>query len=518
MDGSGVVSPFVTMTSTEISAYPRRWWSLVALCIVTALVWVTASDISIALPTIGRELGGSMDALQWSVNGYFLAGAFIIVGGRLGDIYGRRLLFVIGTALVIAGSVVAGIAPSAVVLIVGRVIEGLGAALILPTALSTIAVIFTGKQRDTAIAAWIAVCWGAQALGPLVGGVVVEGLGWRWLFWLNIPIALGAIALTWWSTPETRDEGADRRIDYLGVLTLVGGIFVLSYALVQADNLPVPAFLGLLGLSVIILVVFVLVERRVSTPIVVLSIFRKARFDGAVLSNLIANFVFGAVIFFMALYLQVVEGYGALEAGLLLLPATIPILIINPLGTWLGQRLGARWPTAAGMLLLAIAAFLLTDLTNLYSSAVIPFILIGAGIGFQITPCAVTAVEDPGDAGEGVASGIFKAASMIGGSLGVAVATAVFQTDARSQVTSLLNSPTSDTMEKVISTLTGGLSVKEITSLVPGDAQDFINQVFEQAVARAMWPSIAMSLIGVVVAMVLLRQRREAAAADRLES
>ncbi|MFM9134966.1 MAG: MFS transporter [bacterium] len=509
----------MTAATVETQAFPRRWWSLVGLCLVTALVWVTASDISIALPTIGRELGGSMDALQWAVNGYFLAGAFIIVGGRLGDIYGRRLVFVIGTALVMLGSVVAGVAPTAVILIVGRVIEGLGAALILPTALSTIAVIFTGKQRDTAIAAWIAVCWGAQALGPLVGGIVIDGLGWRWLFWLNIPIAAAAIALTWWSTPETREAGADRRIDYLGVLTLVGGIFVMSYALVQADTLSTPAFLGLLGLSVLILVVFVLVERRVSTPIVVLSIFRKARFDGAVLSNLIANFVFGAVIFFMALYLQVVEGYGPLQAGLLLLPATIPILIINPLGTWLGQRLGARWPTAGGMILLAIAAFLLTDLTGLYSSAIIPFILVGAGIGLQITPCAVTAVEDPGDAGEGVASGIFKASSMIGGSLGVAVATAVFQTDARSQVSSLLQSPAADTMDKVISTLTGGLSVSDLATVVPGDAQALVDQVFEHAVGRAMWPSIAASVVGVVIALVLLRQRRETApGTDRLES
>ncbi|MFZ8982588.1 MAG: MFS transporter, partial [Candidatus Nanopelagicales bacterium] len=197
--------------SAPLPRTDRRWWSLVGLCLITALVWVTASDISIALPTIARDLGGTMDTLQWAVNGYFLAGALIIVGGRVGDIYGRRLLFSIGTGFVLLGSVVAALAPSPAVLILGRVLEGIGAAAILPTALAMIAVLFEGKQRDTAIAAWIAVCWGAQALGPLVGGVIVEGLQWRWIFWINLPIGIVALLITWWATPATREEGAARR-------------------------------------------------------------------------------------------------------------------------------------------------------------------------------------------------------------------------------------------------------------------------------------------------------------------
>ena len=488
----------------------RRWWSLVGLCLVTALVWVTASDISIALPTIARDLGGSMDTLQWAVNGYFLAGALIIVGGRVGDIYGRRLLFAIGTGFVIVGSVVAALAPSPLVLIIGRVLEGIGAAAILPTALAMIAVIFTGKQRDTAIAAWIAVCWGAQALGPLVGGVIVEGLQWRWIFWINLPIGIAALALTWWATPETRDANAVRRIDVPGVVTLVGGIFLLSWALVQFDTLSTVAFAGMMLGSVALFVIFVLIERKVANPVIVLSIFRKRRFDGAVLANLIANFVFGGVIFFMSLYLQVVEGFDPLRAGLLLLPATIPILLINPLGTWLGQRLGPAWPTAVGMACLAVAAFLLLDLTGDYSQLIAPFILIGVGIGLQITPCAATAVEDPGEAGEGVVSGVFKAASMIGGSLGVAVGTAVFQTDARDQIIERVSGATSDTVDKILSVLTGGIRIDDVASLIPGDAQALITDVFDAAVGVAMWPTIAVSLIGVVVAIVLLRGKAAA--------
>ncbi|MGI9197950.1 MAG: MFS transporter [Candidatus Nanopelagicales bacterium] len=499
----------------DTAARPGRpWWSLIGLSLVTALVWVTASDISIALPTIGHALGGSMDTLQWAVNGYFLAGAFIIVGGRIGDLFGRRLVFGVGTALVLVGSIVAGLATSPWLLILGRVIEGLGAAAILPTALAIIAVTFSGKQRDTAIAVWIAVCWGAQALGPLVGGLIIDGLGWRWIFWINLPIGIVALLLTWWSTPETRDAHAVRTIDVPGVITLVGGIFLLSAALVFADNVGVAGFIGMLAAAVLLLVAFVFVERRAKNPIVVLSIFRERRFDGAVASNLIANFVFGAVIFFMALYLQVVEGYDPLKAGLLLLPATIPILLVNPLGNWLGQRFGPAWPTAAGMVFLAVAGVLLLNLSGGYGDLIAPFILIGIGIGLQITPCAATAVEDPGDAGEGVASGVFKAASMIGGSLGVAVCTAVFQGSARSTVESLLASmsPSPDTLNTILSALTGGVSVADIAALVPGDAQEFITTVFDTAVGVAMWPPIIVSVIGVIIAALLLRRKAPAAA------
>ena len=490
----------------------RPWWSLVGLCLVTALVWVTASDISIALPTIGRDLGGSMDTLQWAVNGYFLAGAFIIVGGRIGDIYGRRLIFVTGTVLILVGSVVAGLAANPWMLIIGRVIEGLGAAAVLPTALAIIAVTFSGKQRDTAIAAWIAVCWGAQALGPLVGGVIIDALGWHWIFWINLPIGIAALALIWWSTPETREEGAARSIDVPGVITLVGGIFLLSASLVLADNLGTAVFIGMLVGAILLLVVFVLIERRAKHPVIVLSIFRKGRYDGAVLANLIANFVFGGVVFFMALYLQVVEGYDPLKAGLLLLPATIPILLVNPLGNWLGQRFGPAWPTAVGMLFLAAAAILLLRLEGTYTDLIAPFILIGIGIGLQITPCAATAVEDPGDAGEGVVSGVFKASSMIGGSLGVAVGTAIFQSDARSTLSDLLASAklSTENLDKILSALTGGVRVDDIKSLIPGDAQEVITKAFDAAVGAAMWPSIIVSLIGAVLAIVLLRGKSPA--------
>lgn len=501
-------------------ATSRDWWSLVALSLVTALVWVTASDISIALPAIGSDLGGSMDVLQWAVNGYFLAGALIIVGGRVGDLFGRRLIFLAGTGLILVGSVVAGLSPSPLVLIIGRVIEGIGAAAVLPTALAIIVVTFHGKQRQTAIAAWIAVCWGAQAFGPLVGGLIVDSLNWRWIFWVNLPIGLVAAWLVLRFTNESRDENTPKRIDIPGVVTLVGGIFLISYGLVEIDTAGLLGVLWYFIAAIVLLVAFVLIERKTKVPVVVLSIFKKGRFNGAILANLIANFVFGGAIFFLSLYLQVVEGYDALMAGALLLPATIPILILNPLGTWMGERLRPAIPITIGMIAIAISAYLMTDLSGSYTDLIAPFILLGVGIGLQITPVAAAAVEDPGEAGEGVASGIFKASSMIGGSLGVAVGTAVFQSGARADIAERLSSiaPSSEQIGEVLSVLTGGIPLSALSSFLPDGAQELITAVFDDAIAAAMWPSIVVSLIGALLAILLLRGKSPDASSPKPES
>ncbi len=490
-----------------LSVNPNRWLSLVGLCAVTALVWVTASDISLALPTIGRALGGSMDTLQWAVNGYFLAGSLIIVGGKLGDIFGRRLIFSIGTLLILAGSIVAGLAQDSTMLIIGRVIEGVGAAAVLPTALAIVAVSFTGKERDTAIGAWIATCWGAQALGPLVGGLLIATLSWQWIFWINLPIGTVALLLMWKTTAESFEEGIARSIDIPGVVTLVGGIGLISYGLAQADTASPRALGAYFLIAILLLTAFVLIERRTANPIVQLQIFRHGRFSGAVLANLIANVIFGAAIFFMALYLQVVEQKSPLETGVLLLPATIPILVLNPFGARLARRFGPWLPTAAGMILLATASVLMLDLGGTYNQLIAPFLLLGAGIGLQITPCAAVAVEDPDGAGEGVASGVYKASSMIGGALGVAVASAIFQSRARFELNSLLApyKPSSETLGRYLDVMTGSANVTDIIPAAGEDVMVTVTKAFDVALAYAMLPSVIVAVLGAGLAVLLLR-------------
>ncbi len=499
----------MTVTPVESTGEPagHRWWSLVGICTITALVWVTASDISIALPTIGKAIGAGADDLQWAVNGYFLAGSLIILTGRLGDVFGRMRLFTIGTILLIVGSIVAALAGGPSSLVLGRVIEGMGAAAVLPNALAIVATGFTGRERDTAIGVWVATCWGAQALGPLVGGALIAALSWEWIFWINIPVGLIALFLTRATTPESSAAEGGRSIDVPGAVTLTGGLTALSYGLVITDTAGAGELLLVFGAAVLLLVAFVVIEHRSEVPLVKLTIFRRRGFDGAVLANLLSNFIFGATIYFMSVYLQVVLGYSPLTAGALLLPATLPILLLTPVGAKLGRRYGPGLPITASMLLIAVSMFLFTSLSGTYSELIAPFVLLGIGVGLQITMTAKVAVDDAGDAGEGVASGVYKASSMIGGSLGVAMLTAIFQNSANSDLDTVLGSisPSPELIDQMLNVLTG--SVPESAVTLPGGYSTAVvtEEVFTYALGNAMLLATVLSLVGAAACFLLLR-------------
>ena len=476
---------------------------------ITALVWVTASDISIALPTIGAWMGGdNADKLQWAVNGYFLAGSLIIVTGRLGDVFGRRKMFAVGALLIVAGSVVAALAQGPPMIIAGRIIEGVGAAAVLPNALAIIAVSFPGANRDKAIGTWVAVCWGAQAVGPLAGGALIQAFSWQAIFWINLPLVLAALLLVWRTTAESVDETTGRSVDVPGAVTIFAGLALLNYALVGSDTASSGATLGLFLAALALLALFVLIESRTRVPLVKLAIFRRGGFDGAVLGNLISNFVFGAIVFFMALYLQVVLQYSPLTAGALLLPATVPILLVTPVGAVLGRRYGPWLPITLSLAVIAASCALFTGLGSSYGQLILPFVLLGVGVGLQIAMTARVSVDDAGDAGEGVASGVYKASSMIGGSLGVAALTAVFQNSSDAKVRELVANPGPRLLGKVKDVLTGASSVTEIR--LPGGirAQDAIDTVFDYALGNAMWVAAAISIAGAIACFFLMRRYR----------
>lgn len=487
---------------------PHRWWSLLGLCGFTFLVWLTATDINIALPAIGRDFGGSMDSLQWTVSAYFLAGSLIVVGGRLGDLRGRRLIFTIGGGLLLLGSIVAALAGGIEQLVAGRVIQGAAAAAILPTSLAIVAVGFPPEERPRAVAIWIAVAWTGQGVGPLIGGGLVDAFGWAGIFWVNIPFGLAFLALTWKATPETRAE-VGGKLDIPGAVLLMGALFVLSYGLVAFDTAGSGELTVLFAGSVLLFVLFALVERRAADPLVPLSVFRRPKFVGAVSANFLANVAFAVVVFLMALYLQIVLGESPLKAGALLLPATATILLFNLIGEALTKRGSFRIAIALGMLFLAAGCLVLTQLDGSYGSLLPGFILVGIGIGFQVTPATELAVTCSGT-GEGVASGVYKATSMIGGSIGVALATAVFQSVASSNLGDRISaSPdvfTGQTETGLLDVLTGS---GDATGLSPA-VIDAVDRAFEAAAGDAMYVGAAAALIGLVLALTLLDPGRSA--------
>lgn len=488
-----------------MSVNPFRWWSLLGLCGFTFLVWLTATDINIALPTIGRDFQDSMDSLQWAVSGYFLAGSLIIVGGRLGDLQGRRKVFLVGGVLLLIGSVVAALAGGVEQLVAGRVIQGVAAAAILPTSLAMVAVGFPPEERPKAVAIWIAVAWGGQGVGPLIGGGLVDVFGWAGIFWLNIPLGLALLALVIKTTPESRAEEGGR-LDIPGAFLIMTGLFLISYGLVQFDTASAGELLLLFGGALVALIAFVFVERQTKDPLVPLSVFRRPKFMGAVSANFLANVAFAVVVFLMALYLQIVLVEDPLTAGALLLPATATILLFNVIGERLTRSGRFRMAIALGMLFLGAGCFVLTFLDGTYGSLLPGFILVGVGIGLQITPATELAVTTSG-AGEGVASGVFKATSMIGGSIGVALATAVFQNRASSKLaTEIEAAPTSftgRTETSLLDVITG--------SQTPVGLPDVIKRAtdgaFEAAAGDAMFVGVAAALVGLILAVTLLGRR-----------
>lgn len=485
-----------------MSLNPYRWWSLLGLCGFTFLVWLTATDINIALPTIGQEFKGSMDSLQWAVSGYFLAGSLIIVGGRLGDLRGRRRIFLIGGSLLLLGSVVAALAGGVEQLVAGRVIQGVAAAAILPTSLAMVAVGFPPEERPKAVAIWIAVAWGGQGVGPLLGGGLVEAFGWPGIFWVNIPLGLAFLALVYKTTPETRAEEGGR-LDVPGAFLIMTGLFLISFGLVQFDTASATELALLFGGAVLALIAFVLVERRADDPLVPLSVFRRPKFMGAVSANFLANVAFAVVVFLMALYLQIVLVKDPLTAGALLLPATATILLFNVIGEKLTREGKFKIAIASGMVFLAAGCFILTFLDGTYASLLPGFILVGVGIGLQITPATELAVTASG-AGEGVASGVFKATSMIGGSIGVALATAVFQSSASSKLEGEITADPSSFTGRDESSLLDVITGSQTPVGLPDVVKQATDGAFEAAAGDAMFVGVVAAVIGLVLAVTLL--------------
>jgi len=484
------------------SVNPKRWASLFALCLLTGLVWLTASDISIALPTIGKAFGGSMDSLQWAVNGYFLTGSLIIVGGRLGDIIGRRRLFIIGAGLLITGSLVAMTASGVNQLVAGRLIEGVGAAAILPTSLAMVAVGFPEKERAKAIGIWIATAWGGQGVGPLIGGALVQAFGWQAIFWINIPLGLAAVWLVLRTTQESSAGEVGAKLDIPGAVTLVGGIALVSLALVSMDTATSTELIGMGVGALVLFALFALIESRTADPLLPLSVFRRPLFVGSVTANLLANVAFAAVVFLMSLYLQDVLGYGALKAGALLLPATITVLIVNVIGQKLTERKIFRFPIVLGMMFLAAGCLLLTTLDQTYASLIPGFILVGIGVGLQITPATELAIDSAG-VGEGVASGAFKSTSMIGGSLGVAAATAVFQNVSSTDLGGQIHRGLAAGLDKthLLDVMTGSYRPEGL----PESVISLTHLAFDDGAGYAMWVAAGAALIGIVTSAILLR-------------
>ncbi len=412
----------------------RKWWTLGAMCFALFMVMLDNTVVNVALPSIQRDLHAQISALEWVINGYTLTFAVLIAtGGRLGDIFGRRLMFMTGVIIFAITSATAGIAQDPTMLIASRAIQGIGAALMMPATLSIITHTFPAAERGRAIGMWAGVSALALSIGPVVGGFLTEYVSWRAIFFINLPVAAAAVAATVFAVRESRDDTVDRRVDYPGVVALTASLTAIVLALIEGNSWGwgSPTIIGLLAGGAIGLAAFVAIELRVAVPMVEFGLFKTRQFIGSNLVAFIITFAMMGTFFFMAIYMQDILGYGALEAGIRFLPTTVVIAVVAPISGRLADRLGPSTPMSVGLAVLAVSMFMFAGINTgtTYSGLLVPFILMGFGIALVMSPMSTAAMNAVSVQKSGVASGVLQMSRMIGASVGVAATGAIFQSD-----------------------------------------------------------------------------------------
>jgi EmrB/QacA subfamily drug resistance transporter len=390
----------------------------------SAMVMLDGTVVNVALVRIGAELGASMADLQWITNGYLLAlASLILLGGSLGDRYGRRRVFVIGVVWFTVASVACGLAQTPGQLITARVLQGVGGALLTPGSLALIQASFRRDDRATAIGAWSGLGGVAAAIGPFVGGWLVEYASWRWAFLLNVPLGIATVWVAQASVPESRDEQASHHFDVMGALLATAALGLTTFALIQHGSLGTGPALVVGGIGLGAAGAFVAVERASDHPLVPLGLFASRQFSAANGMTLLVYAALGALFFFLTLQLQTVLGYGPLPSGLATLPVTVLMLLLAARGGRLAARIGPRLPMTVGPIVCAVGAALLAgvDAGSSYWTAVFPGVTVfGLGLSLLVAPLTATVLDAAPDRYAGVASGVNNAVARAGSLLAVA--------------------------------------------------------------------------------------------------
>jgi EmrB/QacA subfamily drug resistance transporter len=419
------------MTAQE-SARDRRWIALILLCVAQFMVVLDAAIMNVALPTIGRALDFTESNLPWVVNAYVLTfGGFLLLGGRMADLLGRRRVFIGGLILFAFASLAGGFATTSGQLIAARAVQGLGAAILSPAALSIVTTTFRdGAERNKALGVWGAVAGSGGAAGVLLGGVLTDGLGWEWVLWVNVPIGLAAAAIAPTLLAESRATGARRHFDIAGAVSVTGGLSLLVYALLDANNAGWGSArtIGLLALSAILLVAFVVIERRTPSPLVPFRIFRLRTLTGANIVGLLVGASLFSMFFYISLYMQQVLGYSAIKAGLSYLPLALTIIVSAGIASQLVTKTGFKPVLAAGMVLIAAALVWFAQISadgSFLTDILGPSLLAAVGLGFAFVTTTIAAVSGVDEREAGLASGLINTSQQVGGAIGLAILSAI---------------------------------------------------------------------------------------------
>jgi EmrB/QacA subfamily drug resistance transporter len=470
-----------SLTSTQ------KWWTLFVVSLAVFMTAVDNTVVNVALPSIQRDLGLGQSALEWIVNGYILAFAgLLLTGGKLGDLYGRKRVFLLGVAVFTGASLLGGFADTETLLIGARVLQGVGAALATPATLAIISAAFPEQERGKAIGIWAAVGALGFAVGPVTGGALAQHLDWSWIFWINVPVGLLALLVGRRTIVESRDDSVGRRIDLPGVATSGAGLLALTYALIEANRYgwSSPTILGLFAAAALAFTVFVRHELRTEEPMLDLSLFRSRIFTGGNTILVLNGFGLFGIFFFLSLYLQGIVGLSAVQGGLAFMPLAAVLIVAAPLSAKLAERFGAARVVASGMLLFGVGLYLISraDVGSDYLD-VLPGLLIAA-LGSALTTPLTTAILSSVPVEQaGVASGALNTSRELAGSLGIAVMGAI-------------------------------LAARESASLSHGATAQ---AAFVSGYSLALVIGAAVMVAGAIIAAIVLRERQSTIAVPALE-
>lgn len=500
----------------------NRWWTLALVCVGSFMLLLDVTIVNIALPEIEQELNASLTDLQWVVAAYAVAlSAALLTAGALADRFGRRLVFAVGMSVFTGASLVCGVASDALVLNVGRVIQGLGAAALLATALALLAAAYpTARDRHVALAVWGAISGAALAVGPLAGGALVEAVGWRWIFLVNLPIGVLALVGALTLVQESRAP-VSGPIDWLGFLTLSTALGALSFALLRANEAGWGStqVVGTFIAAAVALGLFVLIERTRTNPVLPPGVFGRAT-TGASIGVLAMSSTAFALLLYLTLYLQTVLRHDPLDAGLRLLPLTLSIFVASALAARLGAVLPARWLVSGGLTCVGCGLLLMGGLESSddWTALLAGQLVVGLGVGLvnpNVVAVALSAVQPERS---GMASGLNNTFRSMGIALGVAVMGAIFSARVKDSVTDTLSgSPLASRSEELghaVSSGRVGSAMEELSPAERGVFGEAAQSGFVNGLNSILVLAALVAFVGAIAVAILIRSKDVAVRED----
>ncbi|HEY2141553.1 MAG TPA: MFS transporter [Solirubrobacteraceae bacterium] len=498
----------------------RKWWTLIAVSVAIFMLLLDITVVNVALPDIQRSLHSSFQDLQWVVDAYSLMlAAFLLTAGALADLLGRKRVFIAGLVVFTAASFVCGLSSSALMLNLARGVQGIGGAMMFATSLALIAQAFHGKDRGTAFGVFGAVTGAAVAVGPLIGGIITSGIGWEWIFFVNLPIGAIAVFLTYRQVGESRDPEATR-VDWIGLLTFSGALFLLVFALVRGNDKGWGStqIVGFLVASAVLLVLFVIAERRQERPMLDLTLFRRPAFTGAnIVAFSLSSSIF-AMFLYQTLYIQNVLGFSPLQAGLRFLPITLLSFLVAPVAGRLSVRIPLRLLLGVGLALVSAGLLAMTavDASSGWTALIPGFAIAGVGIGLVNPPLASAAIGVVPHERSGMASGINSTFRQVGIATGIAGLGAVFQHNVTAGTSAALSAgghagEIARAAHGQLGTLLESGEVRKIAGTLSSGARAALTHSyrvgFTGAFTNILIIAAILALAGSVLAFVLVRSR-----------